>query len=79
MSAGYNAVGISQGGLLLRWAPHRPSQYPLCAAGAWPSAVATADGAAIEEIAAHESISRVRCIQLPAAGELPIWLEPARR
>ena len=28
MSAGYNAVGISQGGLLLRWAPHRPSQYP---------------------------------------------------
>ena len=33
----------------------------------------------IDEIASHEAISRVRCIQLPGAGELPVWLEPARR
>ncbi len=33
----------------------------------------------IDEIARHEAISRVRCIQLPGAGELPVWLEPTRR
>ena len=32
----------------------------------------------IEEIAGHEAISRVRCIELPAAGSLPLWLEPSK-
>ena len=30
---------------------------------------------AIHEITGHEAISRIRCIELPAAGEVPIWLE----
>ena len=32
----------------------------------------------IEEIARHEAISRVRCIELPPAGALPLWLEPSK-
>ena len=31
----------------------------------------------IKEIDGHEAISRVRCIELPAAGSLPLWLEPS--
>ena len=34
-----------------------------------------ASESAIDEIAGHEAISRIRCIELPAAGEVPIWLE----
>ena len=37
-----------------------------------------ASSAAIAEISADKSIRRVRCIELPAAGELPVWLEPLR-
>ena len=32
----------------------------------------------IEEIDGHEAISRVRCIELPDAGSLPLWLEPSK-
>ena len=32
----------------------------------------------IKEIDGHEAISRVRCIELPAAGSLPLWLEPSK-
>lgn len=32
----------------------------------------------IEEIDGHEAISRVRCIELPVAGSLPLWLEPSK-
>ncbi|MEC7695977.1 MAG: ACT domain-containing protein, partial [Planctomycetota bacterium] len=31
----------------------------------------------IKEIDGHEAISRVRCIELPASGSLPLWLEPS--
>jgi len=34
-----------------------------------------ASESAIDEIAGHEAISRIRCIELPQAGEVPIWLE----
>jgi D-3-phosphoglycerate dehydrogenase len=34
-----------------------------------------ASESAINEITGHEAISRIRCIELPAAGEVPIWLE----
>jgi D-3-phosphoglycerate dehydrogenase len=34
-----------------------------------------ASESAIDEIAGHEAISSIRCIELPAAGEVPIWLE----